>query len=97
MGYLEFSNRITSLYNKFKIEGDDKETKKRKEKLIQREFSRKLIIIDEVQNIRNLKKLKSSSENFLELVKVCKNLKLMLLTATPMYNNPQEIIWLLTL
>ena len=98
MGYLEFSNRITSLYNKFKIEGsDDKETKRRKEKLIQREFSRKLIIIDEVQNIRNLKKLKSSSENFLELVKYAKNLKLMLLTATPMYNNPQEIIWLLNL
>jgi hypothetical protein len=98
MGYIEFSNKITTLYNKYKInDTNNKISFKRKSRLINKEFSRKLIIIDEVQNIRNLKKLKASSENFLELVKYAENLKLMLLTATPMYNNPQEIIWLLNL
>ncbi len=56
-----------------------------------------MIVIDEVQNIRNTSKIKKSSNNFLELVKYTDNLKLILLTATPMYNAPEEIVWLLNL
>ena len=41
--------------------------------MIKKEFSERLIIIDEVQNIRNVKKMKKSSNNFLELVKYADN------------------------
>ena len=98
MGYTEFSNYITKLSNKFKINDEEsKVERRRKQLLIKKEFSERLIIIDEVQNIRSIKKMKKSSNNFLELVKYADNLKLILLTATPMYNDPQEIIWLLNL
>ena len=98
MGYNQFSNFINKMINKYRISDDDNdEQKKRKRKLIQNEFSNRMIVIDEVQNIRNIKKIKKSSNNFLELVKYSDNLKLILLTATPMYNNPEEIIWLLNL
>ena len=79
---------------------DNEAERKKKAKLIKREFSNRLIIIDEVQNIRNVKdgdKIKESSNNFLKLVKYADNLKLILLTATPMFNDPQEIVWLLNL
>ena len=98
MGYNQFSNYINKMINRYRISDDDnKEQKKRKKKLIQNEFSNRMIVIDEVQNIRNTKKIKKSSNNFLELVKYTDNLKLILLTATPMYNNPEEIVWLLNL
>ena len=99
--YNKFSNYINNITNKFGIrDSDDDAEKKKKSKLIKREFSNRLIIIDEVQNIRNVKdgdKIKESSNNFLKLVKYADNLKLLLLTATPMFNDPQEIIWLLNL
>ena len=98
MGYNQFSNFINKMINKYRISDDDnEEQKKRKKKLIKNEFSNRMIVIDEVQNIRNTKKIKKSSNNFLELVKYTDNLKLLLLTATPMYNNPEEIVWLLNL
>ena len=49
-----------------------------------------------MQNIRNVKdsdKIKESSNNFLKLVKYADNY-IVLLTATPMFNAPQEIVWL---
>ena len=98
MGYTEFSNFINRTINKYRISEDDNpEQIKRKKKLIKDEFSNRMIVIDEVQNIRNIKKIKKSSINFLELVKYTENLKLLLLTATPMFNNPEEIVWLLNL
>ena len=101
MGYNKFSNYINNITSKFGIKDSDNEAeRKKKAKLIKREFSNRLIIIDEVQNIRNVKdgdKIKESSNNFLKLVKYADNLKLILLTATPMFNDPQEIVWLLNL
>ena len=101
MGYNMFSNFINKIMNKYGIrDNDDERDKKRKAMLIKNEFSNRLIVIDEVQNIRNVKdsdKIKESSNNFLKLVKYADNLKLVLLTATPMFNAPQEIVWLLNL
>ena len=101
MGYNKFSNYITNIMNRYGIgKNDDEKTRAKKIKLIKNEFSNRLIVIDEVQNIRNVKeenKIKESSNNFLELVKYADNLKLILLTATPMFNDPQEIVWLLNL
>ena len=68
-------------------------------KRLQDEFSGRLIVIDEVHNIRK----SDDNENkkvalYLEqLVKCANNLRLLLLSATPMYNSPEEIIWLLNL
>ena len=73
----------------------NKETKKR----LRSEFDNRLIIIDEVHNIR----IADDNENkkvaiFLEyLVKAAENLRLLFLSATPMYNSYKEIIWLLNI
>jgi len=73
----------------------NKETIKR----IRNEFDDRLIIIDEVHNIR----ITDDNENkkvaiFLEyLVKAAENLRLLFLSATPMYNSYKEIIWLLNI
>ena len=63
------------------------------------EFDNRLIIIDEVHNIR----ITDDNENkkvaiYLEyLVKSAENLRLLFLSATPMYNSYKEIIWLLNI
>jgi hypothetical protein len=73
----------------------NKETIKR----IRNEFDNRLIIIDEVHNIR----ITDDNENkkvaiFLEyLVKAAENVRLLFLSATPMYNSYKEIIWLLNI
>ena len=41
--------------------------------------------------------MKKTSENFLKLIKYADNMKLLFLTATPMYNDYSEIIWLTNL
>tara|TARA_B110000858_G_scaffold91315_1_gene105511 strand:- start:9797 stop:13303 length:3507 start_codon:yes stop_codon:yes gene_type:complete len=98
MGYLEFSNYITSIIKKANISLTDNELKdKNKIDIIEKEFSNRVIVIDEVHNIRTGDKMKRTSEHFLNLVKYAKDTKLILLTATPMYNDHREIIWLLNL
>ena len=68
-------------------------------KKIRNEFDNRLIIIDEVHNIR----ITDDNENkkvaiFLEyLVKAAENVRLLFLSATPMYNSYKEIIWLLNI
>jgi len=71
-------------------------------RIIQRlrnEFNNRLIVIDEVHNIRKT----DDNENkkvamYLEmLVKSAENLRFLLLSATPMYNSYKEIVWLLNL
>jgi hypothetical protein len=60
-------------------------------------FSHRLIVIDEIHNIRysNENTNKIVAENFTKLITVVPNMRLILMTATPMYNNYKEIIWLL--
>jgi len=62
-------------------------------------FEDRLIIIDEVHNIRvsDDNKHKIISDSLKRLVEKSKNLRLLLLSATPMYNNYKEIIMLLNL
>ena len=68
-------------------------------KRIRDEFDNRLIIIDEVHNIR----ITEDNENkkvaiYLEyLVKAAENVRLLFLSATPMYNSYKEIIWLLNI
>jgi hypothetical protein len=69
---------------------------------IKKRFDDALIIIDEVHNLRTTEdKAKSNDKMTGKLLtvvaKYSQNMRLLLLTATPMYNNPKEIIWLLNL
>jgi len=63
------------------------------------EFENRLIVIDEVHNIRKTEdnENKKVALNLELLVKAVQNMKLLLLSATPMYNSYKEIIWLLNL
>jgi len=68
---------------------------------IKKFFNNRLIIIDEVHNIH----LNASSKNnetkiaklLLTVAKYAENMKLVLLSATPVYNSVKEIIWLTNL
>lgn len=101
MGYIEFSNYITSIKNKYLIkeDGKDKEDINIKINAIQKEFSNRLIVIDEVHNLRisGDSPNKKIGQNLLDMVKYSNTLKLLLLSATPMFNNHKEIVWLLNL
>ena len=63
------------------------------------EFSNRLIVIDEVHNIRKTEdnENKKVAINLEFLVKSAENMRFLLLSATPMYNSYKEIIWLLNL
>ena len=118
LGYIQFANYIIktmtgtqsqNVANRKKEEKSmihiAKEEKKIDEKAIQRlqhEFNDRLIIIDEIHNIRktsnNLETKNHLVATNLEiLVHYAKNMRLLLLSATPMYNTYTEIVWLLNL
>jgi hypothetical protein len=80
--------------------GDAKITlNKRIIRKLRNEFDNRLIVIDEVHNIRKTEdnENKKVALNLELLVKAAKNMRLVLLSATPMYNSYKEIIWLLNL
>lgn len=62
-------------------------------------FSDRMVIIDEAHNLRNPSETgkKQISTAFKTLLKHVVNVKLVLLTATPMFNNAKEIVWTLNL
>jgi superfamily II DNA or RNA helicase len=92
LGYKELAIKIEKIENKFL------DSKKFNEK-ISEIFSDRLIIVDEAHNLRNPneKNKKQTSKAFKDLLINVINVKLVLLTATPMFNNSKEIIWTLNL
>lgn len=66
---------------------------------IRRFFNNRLIIIDEVHNIRisDDNKDEKTATGLMKLAKHCENLRFVLLSATPMYNSYKEIVWLTNL
>lgn len=66
---------------------------------LQNEFDNRLVVIDEVHNIRKAddNENKKVAINLELLVKAAKNMRFLLLSATPMYNSYKEIVWLLNL
>ena len=65
---------------------------------IKKRFSNRLIVIDEVHNLRTIgSDKKNITKNLHKLAKNTQNLKLLLMSATPMFNSPREIVWLLNL
>ena len=99
-GYIEFANYI---YKKSNIEDKTITNEKQKNIIIKNKlqsvFNGKLIIIDEIHNIRmsNDKKSKRVVNELMKLVKNVHTLRLLFLSATPMFNSYKEIIWLLNL
>ena len=91
MGYLQFANYID---HKINVPMSANVSLVEQE-LIKKHFSNSLVIIDEVHNIT--KESKSLSKQLKKLAKHADDLKFILLSATPMYNSPREIIWLTNL
>ena len=98
MGYIEFTNYIEKKIDIPESTGyTEKERKKMYIDKIRRVFSNRLIIIDEAHNIRmtdDNKKRKKTTTLLMEVAKHAENMRLLLLSATPMYNSYKEIVWL---
>ena len=97
LGYIEFANYISKISDVSDIEtGDANEIRNRK---LRRYFNNRLVIIDEVHNIRitDENKDKKVAVEVLRMVKVVSGLRLLMLSATPMYNSYKEIVWLINL
>lgn len=97
LGYTEFANYIQNI-SRVNVENP----KKKKNEVIRKlkkHFSNRLIVIDEVHNIRitGEKQDKKIAQELLKLVSYVDNLRLLFLSATPMYNSYKEIIWLLNI
>ena len=91
MGFLEFANRVRDLETSSK-------NRARYIAKIKLEYSDRVIIIDEVHNIRNNDKCqKIVPPKILEVLQYAERVKLVLLTATPMFNEASEIVWLVNL
>jgi len=90
IGYGSFANFI------------EKQLSTKNPKRIQNTFSSRVIVIDEIHNIRITEKSSDSigkkiASMLNKLVYYVKGIKFIFLTGTPMYNDPKEIIYLLNL
>ncbi len=98
LGYIEFANYINK---SSKIEGDmdEQQRLKRSKNKLRKVFENRLIVIDEVHNIRitDDNRDKRVALELFKLIENVENIRLLLLSATPMYNSYKEIIWLLNL
>lgn len=104
VGYTQFANiakaQIGSPHDPAKE--DANMAKEREERNIRRFFDERLIIIDEVHNIRladdsNKKEMQQVAAVLMTIVKYARGLRLLLLSATPMFNSYKEIIWITNL
>ena len=102
LGYIQFAN-VVRAYTGVQSEDETPEEKKeREEQNIRKFFDERLIIIDEVHNIRladdsNRKEMQQVASVLMKVVKYAKGLRLLLLSATPMFNSYKEIIWITNL
>ena len=99
MGYTQFANYIQDSTEVKSVTYSREEKQRIKKQKIRAVFNNRLVIIDEVHNIRitHENKNKKTAELLMEVVKESDNMRLLLLSATPMYNSHEEIIWLANL
>lgn len=92
MGPEQFSNLLDKFYVKGKLPRANKLKLKAK-------FEGSLIVIDEVHNLRIIenKKTKNITKKLTDLATITDQLKFLFLSATPMFNSPREICWLINL
>jgi len=100
-GYTQFSNMVGSIVNYGGILKNNVFRDSYKIREIKKSFSDTLIIIDEAHNIRETadggKDIRAIAGFLRNLADHADNLRLLLLTATPMFNKPDEIIWIINL
>ena len=97
-GYTQFANYIMNHTGGWN--GNEDQVSEQVKKYISKEFDDRVIIIDEIQNIKTDKKKEYTRmvQPILEtIVKYAKNVKLVLMSATPMYDRPDEIIFYINL
>lgn len=95
--YRRIKKKVAEFYDFDTFEVFAKNLNKKTDKDIILEYSNRLIVIDEVHNIRlstDEINIYNSMHRFLHLVKNC---KILLMTATPMKDRPQEISTILNL
>jgi hypothetical protein len=106
LGYGQFANYIIKTIdysedvdNKVKSKKNEITLNKKTIRRLRNEFDNRLIVIDEVHNIRKTEdnENKKVAINLELLVKSAENMRFVLLSATPMYNSYKEIVWLLNL
>ena len=103
-GYQQFSNKVKLLL-KIKLQSYNTEiSEKKKERLekevIEQYFSDRILIVDEIHNLRDdsiIDHSKEALEYLDKVVRYSKNLRLIVMSATPMFNKASEIQWLLNL
>lgn len=98
IGYQKFANNIIDDTSGWK--GEDNRVTENIKKYIAKEFDDRVIIIDEIQNIKTEKgnDLSKSIQPILQsIIKYGKNIKLVLMSATPMFDRPDEIIFYINL
>ena len=97
-GYGAFANevkRITNWDGKMSKEGTIPPIIR---KIINYKFRNRIIIVDEAHNVKKSESSYSKTLPILKaVIKYAQNTKVILMTATPMYNQPDEIIELLNL
>uniref|UniRef100_A0A6C0BSC5 Helicase C-terminal domain-containing protein n=1 Tax=viral metagenome TaxID=1070528 RepID=A0A6C0BSC5_9ZZZZ len=98
MGYVGFANYVDK-----KMEIDPSMSEEHRARILKskmkKHFTGRLIIIDEIHNIRmsDVDKDKRVANSLSNLVQYSGTMKLVFLSATPMYNNYTEIVWLLNI
>ena len=99
MAYQSFSNFVKRKQDEYIRSLPDEEREAGKTKWIQEYFSDRLLIIDEAHNIRDDqgKTMRDAVKTIEDVIQYSDNLRLLLLTATPMYNRASEISWMLNM
>lgn len=99
MGYVEFSRFMQKSMTITDEVANQSERKRLEIQSIRKTFDNRLVIVDEAHNIRTTSdnKKKQIGTLFLRVARYSKNMKILLLSATPMYNSQSEIIWITNL
>jgi len=116
-GYISFANYVRDLLKNIPREASEERRRVMENDIIRREFSGKLLIVDEAHNLRDIAetvnddtdgpggvtdKSDAASGKLLtpylkKVLSISEGLKLVLLTATPMYNSYREIVFIMNL
>ncbi len=99
LGPEQFANYIARALDRYAEVEDPEERRRLEDQSLQREFSDRLIVVDEVHNIRDTSDTptKKVGKHLAEVVRRASGMKLLLMSATPMFNAPEEIVGLLNI
>jgi hypothetical protein len=97
-GYGQFANYVIN--NTGDWDGTEAKINEKVKNFISKEFDDRVIIMDEIQNIKTDKRegyIRKIQPILESIIKYGKNIKLVLMSATPMFDRPDEIIFYINL